>query len=115
MEAEDSKRIVGRNGKPLRVERACGQCQTVFLARPGEIARGAGRYCSLECRQRALSLKVAGTSVQHTKPTEDALCGGCGGSFKVYPYRDVDGPRPARYCSRACWRLPPAMKVVRPK
>ena len=97
-------------GRPsTKVERTCALegCGKPFHAYPSEIARGAGLYCSRECRQasrrdgavtRAVEPVAA---VARAEPKVELVCGGCGGRFRVNPHRDTP-ERQALYCSQAC-------------
>ena len=97
-----------RQGRPpTRIERQCVRagCVAKFLAKPSEIARGSGLYCSRECRStgrreggpetRALVAK------ERRPPPIQLVCEGCAGSFNVYRYR-AEGARTARFCSQRC-------------
>lgn len=106
----ESRKPIGR--PPTRVERRCSvpSCGGVFLAKPGELARGGGRYCSAVCRSSArrkgatirLDLLVASVPVRPRPPGAIALaCATCGITFRVHPNRARPG-RQAKFCSKAC-------------
>jgi hypothetical protein len=101
-------------GRPsTRIEVRCLVCQMPFTAPPSEIKRGAGRFCSMICRDRAQALGITGTSTRTAarKPPVERTCETCGASFRVYPYRSTTA-RPARYCSEACRVAPPAVRMA---
>jgi len=103
-----------RPGRPrVRLRVQCGICPQVFEARPSEIARGGGRYCSAECRNQARSQGIPALGdgkVAKPVPPIEVKCEVCQGSFHVYPYRGQDAARRARYCSLTCLRASPAEK-----
>lgn len=102
-----------KRGRPkARITVTCEMCPTKFETIPAELRRGAGRYCSQECRNKAISEKRRAREADEPRqPTVERICDGCGGTFFVYPHR-ATAARPARFCSRTCWRLRPAERVV---
>lgn len=113
-------RRIGR--RPTRIERHCLGlgCGALFLAKPSEIARGGGQFCSAVCRTlaRRKLLDRAAIGKPETGPAAtDAsslvparprpppptalVCRTCGSIFRVYSHRALPGRR-AKFCSRAC-------------
>lgn len=100
-----------KRGRPSRkIEMVCEVCPARFLTIPAEIARGAGRYCSAECRGRAATLKIAARqapAAPRATPRVEMVCEGCLSRFRVNPHRGPDSSRPARFCSYDCRLLAP--------
>lgn len=93
-----------KRGRPrARIKVTCGVCRDEFETIPSELARGAGRYCSEECRARAraMGLKAEAEPDRPREPTVERACERCGATFWVYPQR-AKATRPARFCSWAC-------------
>lgn len=112
-----------------RVERHCARpsCGEAFMAKPSEIARGAGRYCSALCRDLARRNTPEGEarriSEQGPSPCEGTpsrpvpskprpapsivlVCATCGAPFRVHPHRALPG-RQAKFCSKPCANVCP--------
>ena len=70
------------------VERVCRQCGKPFRAARSDVARGAGLYCSRECRHKAKSV--------------DLICRVCGREFNVPKSRLAREGFPEPCCSRRC-------------
>ena len=115
-----ARRRVGRPSNSL--ERHCLRpgCEASFLARPSELARGGGRFCSAVCRDLTRRKPSVGADINNTElgpavteavcpvplrprppPPTALVCRSCGSTFRVYPYRTMPGRR-ARFCSRTC-------------
>lgn len=75
----------------VKMQRACQSCGIVFYAFPSEVKRGQRRFCSNECKGRAMA-EVA----PHVRV--DVPCQYCGQTFRVYPCHVVR----SKCCSRAC-------------
>lgn len=104
-----------KRGRPsTQVEVRCALCGGAFKALPSEIARGAGRFCSMEHRDQARGNGIVGTAAaKRDQPDVEVDCKACGAKFYVFPFRRPDGPRPARFCSDVCRRTPPGRWVRR--
>lgn len=97
---------IGRPRK--RIRRTCGLagCGKGFDAKPSEVARGAGIYCSRECRQAGRRAEAGQPSRlaavrPRAEPKVKLVCAGCGERFRVNPHRDT-AERQARFCSARC-------------
>lgn len=75
-----------RAKRQSKVERACGQCETVFLASPSRIKIGSDKYCSRGCADLARRNRT------------EHKCPQCGKLFILRP-SEVGG----KYCSRDCY------------
>lgn len=79
--------------------RACEQCGQGFLADPGEIRRGGGRFCSRKC----------GNGYNRASKSFALTCAECGKGFTVTKASDAAR---RRFCSRHCMgrarHVPPA-------
>jgi hypothetical protein len=97
-----------RLGRPsTKVDRTCPICSLPFKAKPSEIARGSGRYCSFRCSDEAKRRDVVSLPERNRrKPQVERTCETCLATFLVYPYR-ATAARPARFCSTPCRMAPP--------
>jgi hypothetical protein len=86
------------------VRRTCEACGAVFLAKPSQVGRGGGRFCSRPCSD---SRPRQTTKVQQT-------CEACGRLFLTKASEIVRGR--GKFCSRDCWRgslqLPPGRSFL---
>lgn len=127
-------RVSRRVGRPsTRIERHClgPGCGAPFLAKPSEIARGGGQFCSAVCRTlaRRKLMDKAATGKPQTGPAATSAsslvparprpppptalaCRTCGSTFRVYPHRAMPG-RQARFCSRICIMAEPRSNARR--
>jgi hypothetical protein len=104
-------------GRPsTSVSRTCDLvgCRKVFFVKRSKIAIGAGRFCSVRCRQTATRLDASTVSIPIPLDIRPAVppspkvairCQSCGEDFLVFPSR-ASGRRVAKFCSRACWSTP---------
>lgn len=91
----------------------CEMCSARFETIPAELNRGAGRYCSQECRNRAISEKRKAREADIPRqPNVEVVCETCGVSFRVFPHRAPGTARPARFCSNPCRLTRPACRLV---
>lgn len=77
--------------------RRCETCGKEFNVFPSRVASGAGRFCSVACKNAWTSVKQRGDGNQSWRGGKTGrVCQHCGKSFDTYPSRT------ARFCSRAC-------------
>lgn len=69
--------------------RTCLECETKFYAKPYDIARGNGKYCSRSC-----------THASMIRNTPNCTCDECGKEFRANPV-DIKRGR-AKHCSNEC-------------
>lgn len=71
------------------IPRICEICNKEFSARPIDIKRGGGRFCSIKC------LGI------HRRSAVEKHCEVCGKSFRAIPYHIKRGT--GRFCSHKCY------------
>ncbi len=90
------------------IERTCKVCGARFKAKPSEVKKGCGQYCSLKCRGLSVEVREKIGRANGKKKAE-IICIVCKKSFKVHPCR----AGAAKFCSRRCLKLGKRKRVKR--
>lgn len=82
-------------------DRTCERCGAGFYVPASRVAKGEGRYCSLDCHNAA----QGDGKTEHT-------CKTCGGAFRWSPSRSASGAYRITYCSLACRDADPERRAM---
>ena len=88
-------------GRRTGENRTCERCGSAFYVTASRVAKGEGRYCSLDCHNAA---QGAG-KVEHA-------CKVCGGTFRWSPSRSTSGAYRITYCSLPCRDADPERRAM---
>jgi len=81
--------------------RTCERCGSAFYVPASRVAKGEGRYCSLDCHNAA----QGDGKTEHT-------CKTCCGTFRWSPSRSASGAYRITYCSLACRDADPERRAM---
>jgi hypothetical protein len=93
------------------IPRTCKQCGEEFLARPDQIARGVGNFCSKQCRGSWYAGERSPLWEGGQRYTVPRTCKRCGKDFLAR--RDSVKAGNAQYCSQKCEEWPPSFGWIR--
>lgn len=82
----------------VKANSLCMICSAPFYASPGHAAKGWGKYCSMACRNRAMSKEGNG---RYKAKQGWVACKSCGKSYKVKPSSVAIGKHKT-FCSLEC-------------
>lgn len=82
-------------------DRTCERCGSSFYVPASRVAKGEGRYCSLDCHNE----HQGRNKTEHT-------CKTCGGTFRWSPSRSASGAYRITYCSLACRDADPERRAM---
>jgi hypothetical protein len=80
----------------------CANCKKEFYARPSDIKKGKGKYCSRKCYSDSQIGRPSPKKGKILVPKVEVACEYCNEKFKVHRSRYKRGK--VRYCSLSCHR-----------